>query len=181
MQKQILVTKEYIVNYPEETIQTALAKAKKGTLEPTDLVTKVVIVEGGPSAKQTLTASELAEILDMQVGHQTNRTKTAQLHWKEEDPVPSFVWLNPMIFDRDLSPFTFLRFALWHFSLSSIPIVSWIGKKTKWRAVVLVGTVTAQADHKNSFRRTSKFSKMIGKDCGCLYIAFNLLMFISRK
>lgn len=80
MQKQILVTKEYIVNYPEETIQTALAKAKKGTLEPTDLITKVVIVEGGPGAKQTLTASELAEILDMQVGHQTNRTKTAQLH-----------------------------------------------------------------------------------------------------
>ena len=80
MQKQILVTKEYIVNYPEEKIQTALAKPKKGTLEPTDLVTKVVIVEGGPGAEQTLTASELAEILDMQVGHQTNRTKTAQLH-----------------------------------------------------------------------------------------------------
>lgn len=79
MQKQVLVTKEYIVNYPETT-QSAVAKAKKGTLEPTDLITKVVIVEGGTGAHCFLTASELAEILDMQVGHHTNRTRTEQLH-----------------------------------------------------------------------------------------------------
>lgn len=78
MQKQVLVTKEYIVNYPKET-QNAVAKAKKRTLLPTDLVTKVVIVEGG-SPHCSLTASELAEILDMQVGNHTNRTRTVQLH-----------------------------------------------------------------------------------------------------
>lgn len=78
MQKQVLVTKEYIVNYPKQT-QSAVAKAKKRTLLPPDLVTKVVIVEGGTQC--SLTASELAEILDMQVGNQTNRTRTAQLHW----------------------------------------------------------------------------------------------------
>ena len=82
MQKQVLVTKEYIVNYPETT-QSAVAKAKKGTLEPTDLITKVVIVEGGTGAHCFLTASELAEILDMQVGHHTNRTRTEQLHWRK--------------------------------------------------------------------------------------------------
>jgi len=79
MQKQVLVTKEYIVNYPDSA-QTAVAKAKKGTLEPTDLITKVVIVEGGAGASGFLTASELAEILDMHVGHHTNRTRTTQLH-----------------------------------------------------------------------------------------------------
>ena len=77
MQKQVLVTKEYIVNYPKET-QSAVSKAKKRTLLPTDLVTKVVIVEGGTQC--SLTASELAEILDMQVGNHTNRTRTTQLH-----------------------------------------------------------------------------------------------------
>lgn len=77
MQKQVLVTKEYIVNYPKQT-QNAVAKVKKRTLLPTDLVTKVVIVEGG--SQSSLTASELAEILDMQVGNHTNRTRTAQLY-----------------------------------------------------------------------------------------------------
>lgn len=77
MQKQVLVTKEYIVNYPKQT-QNAVAKAKKRTLLPTDLVTKVVIVEGG--SQSSLTASELAEILDMKVGNHTNRTRTAQLY-----------------------------------------------------------------------------------------------------
>lgn len=77
MQKQVLVTKEYIVNYPKQT-QNAVAKLKKGTLLPTDLVTKVVIVEG--DSQSSLTASELAEILDMQVGNHTNRTRTAQLY-----------------------------------------------------------------------------------------------------
>ena len=77
MQKQVLVTKEYIVNYPKQA-QNAVAKAKKRTLLPTDLVTKVVIVERG--SQSSLTASELAEILDMQVGHHTNRTRTAQLY-----------------------------------------------------------------------------------------------------
>ena len=77
MQKQVLVTKEYIVNYPKQT-QNVVAKAKKRTLLPTDLVTKVVIVERG--LQSSLTASELAEILDMQVGNHTNRTRTAQLY-----------------------------------------------------------------------------------------------------
>ena len=78
MQKQILVTKEYIVSYPEQRQSAVQAKSKKGTLEPTDLITKVVIVEGGTGPHQTMTASELAEILDMQVGRHTNRTKTIQ-------------------------------------------------------------------------------------------------------
>ena len=78
MQKQVLVTKEYIVSATDST-QTAVAKAKKGTLEPSDLITKVVIVEGSTSAHGLLTASELAEILDMYVGGDTNRTTTAQL------------------------------------------------------------------------------------------------------
>ena len=77
MQKQVLVTKEYIVNYPKQT-QNAVAKAKKRTMLPTDLVTKVVIVEGG--SQSSLTASELAEILDMQVGNHTNRTRTTRLY-----------------------------------------------------------------------------------------------------
>lgn len=76
MQKQVQVTKEYIIGYPKEN---AAAKAKRRTLLPTDLVTKVVIVEGG--TQSSLTASELAEILDMQVGNHTKRTKTTQLHW----------------------------------------------------------------------------------------------------
>lgn len=94
MQKQVLVTKEYIVNYPKQT-QNAVAKAKKRTLLPTDLVTKVVIVEGGTQC--FLTASELAEILDMQVGNHTNRTRTAQLHWRENSrgkPYPQDVFVN---------------------------------------------------------------------------------------
>lgn len=76
MQKQVLVTKEYIVSYPK---QNAAVKAKKRTLLPPDLVTKVVIVDAG-GTQCSLTASELAEILDMQVGNHTNRTKTTQLH-----------------------------------------------------------------------------------------------------
>lgn len=79
MQKQVLVTKEYIVNSTESK-QSTLAKARKGTLEPTDLITKVVIVEGATGAAALLTARELAEILDMYVGSDTNRTKTEQLH-----------------------------------------------------------------------------------------------------
>lgn len=75
MQKQVQVTKEYIISY---SMENAAAKAKKRTLLPADLVTKVVIVEGG--SQSSLTASELAEILDMQVGNHTNRTKTTQLH-----------------------------------------------------------------------------------------------------
>ena len=75
MKKQVLVTKEYIVNLTESK-QSTLAKARKGTLEPTDLITKVVIVEGDTAgAPASLTASELAEILDMYVGGDTNRTK----------------------------------------------------------------------------------------------------------
>ena len=77
MQKQVLVTKEYIVNYPKQA-QNSVAKAKKRTLLPSDLVTKVVIVEG--STQCFITASELAEILDMHVGNHTNRTTTTQLH-----------------------------------------------------------------------------------------------------
>ena len=79
MQKQVLVTKEYIVS-STDTAQTAVAKAKKGTLEPSDLITKVVIVEGDTGAHGSLTASELAEILDMHVGGDTSRTTTAQSH-----------------------------------------------------------------------------------------------------
>lgn len=78
MQKQVFVTKEYIVTSMDSK-QSSIAKTRQGTLEPTDLITKVVIVEEGPGVRGMLTASELAEILDMYVGGDRNRIKTAQL------------------------------------------------------------------------------------------------------
>lgn len=78
MQKQVFVKKEYAVNLTN-TKQGFVTKARKGTLEPTDLITKVVIVEEGPGTHGTLTAGELAEILDMFVEGDTRRTKTSQM------------------------------------------------------------------------------------------------------
>lgn len=78
MQKQVFVKKEYAVNLTN-TKQGFVTKARKGTLEPTDLITKVVIVEEGPETHGTLTAGELAEILDMFVEGDTRRTKTSQM------------------------------------------------------------------------------------------------------
>lgn len=78
MQKQVFLKKEYAVNLTN-TKQSSVAKASKGTLEPTDLITKVVIIEEGSGAHGTLTASELAEILDMYVGGDTSRTRTSQM------------------------------------------------------------------------------------------------------
>ena len=82
MQKQVFVKKEYSVNLTN-TKQGFVAKARKGTLEPTDLITKVVTVEESSGTHDTLTAGELAEILDMFVGGDTRRTKTSQMQWIE--------------------------------------------------------------------------------------------------
>lgn len=78
MHKQVFVKKEYSVNLTN-TKQGFVAKARKGTLEPTDLITKVVTVEESSGTHDTLTAGELAEILDMFVGGDTRRTKTSQM------------------------------------------------------------------------------------------------------
>ena len=78
MQKQVLVTKEYIVKYPTGAPNSA-AKTKKRTMGPTGMVIKVVVVEGETQTR--LTASELAEILDMEAENQTKRTKkTVEMH-----------------------------------------------------------------------------------------------------
>lgn len=61
MQKQVCVTKDYIIDYVDTGTKPS-SQSKKRTCQPLNVVVKVVTIDGG---WPPLTASELAQILKM--------------------------------------------------------------------------------------------------------------------
>ena len=69
MQKQIHETKHFSVNYEDGKTTRKLADIAAG--DPTDVLTKIIFVKSNDS--RMITASELAEILEMLAERQVHR------------------------------------------------------------------------------------------------------------